>query len=79
MHVQLFAGLREKLGQEFIEIPQPLPKCIAELKVQIAAQYPAVQELLSRCQWAINYEFVCDDTVLTEADEIAVIPPVSGG
>ena len=44
-----------------------------------AEQHPGVRELLPPCRVAVNQEFVGGDHVVGEGDEVAVIPPVSGG
>jgi len=51
---------------------------ILELKSKLEADYPALKKLRSYLV-AVNDEYAADDLVLTLHDEIAVIPPVSGG
>ena len=41
-------------------------------------KYPAFDKLAS-LQLAVNAEYVEDDYVLRENDEVVLIPPVSGG
>ena len=45
----------------------------------IQTQYPACARFLPSARVAVNQEFVSLDTLLSEGDELAVIPPVSGG
>ena len=49
-----------------------------DLKTSLETQYPRLKQLRSY-MLAVNNEYALDDGVLTEADEIALIPPVSGG
>ncbi len=51
---------------------------ILELKGKLEADYPALKKLRSY-MIAVNDEYAEDDVVLTINDEIAIIPPVSGG
>lgn len=51
---------------------------VAELKSRIRTDYPELREL-SSCLIAVNDEYAEDDLTLHPEDEIAVIPPVSGG
>ncbi|ANH80515.1 molybdopterin synthase sulfur carrier subunit [Niabella ginsenosidivorans] len=51
---------------------------VLELKNGLAASYPALKKL-STCLIAVNNEYAGDDQVIHPDDEIAVIPPVSGG
>lgn len=48
------------------------------LKNQLCTQFPEFQRLKSLAI-AVNEEYQNDDFVLTERDEIVIIPPVSGG
>jgi molybdopterin synthase sulfur carrier subunit len=51
---------------------------VLELKGQLEATYPSLKSLRSY-MIAVNDEYAEDDLVLHANDEIAVIPPVSGG
>jgi len=51
---------------------------ILDLKTSLETQYPRLKQLRSY-MLAVNNEYALDDGVLTETDEIALIPPVSGG
>ncbi len=44
----------------------------------LLSNYPALKGLAS-LQLAVNEEYVSDDFVLKENDEVVIIPPVSGG
>jgi len=50
----------------------------ADLKDSLERQYPRLKQL-SSYMVAVNNEYAQDQCVLTEHDEIAIIPPVSGG
>ena len=50
----------------------------AGLKALLEERYPRLQQL-SSCLMAVNNEYAAADTVIGEKDEIALIPPVSGG
>ena len=51
---------------------------VGELKSSMEAAYPEMKKLRSYLI-AVNDEYAEDDLVLNPEDEIAVIPPVSGG
>ena len=40
---------------------------------------PVIADLLPRCAVAVNHEYATDDQPLHPGDEVAIIPPVSGG
>jgi len=54
---------------------------IAELVAHIAVQYPPFKDLLHSMLLAVNMEYVDihSSQLVTEKDEIAIIPPLSGG
>lgn len=51
---------------------------VAELKEALERQYPRLKQIASYMV-AVNNEYAADDLLLTGQDEIAIIPPVSGG
>lgn len=50
----------------------------ADLKTTLERQYPRLKQLRSY-MIAVNNEYALDEGILTGTDEIAIIPPVSGG
>ncbi|MGL6076538.1 MAG: MoaD/ThiS family protein [Fimbriiglobus sp.] len=69
--VQLFGALREQHGPTV----QASANTVGELRTALASLSP----LVARCRVAVNQEFADDDVVLNPTDEVALIPPVSGG
>lgn len=74
--VLFFAHLRDAVGEEFLKL-NASGKTVAALKAELAAIYNLPK--LDTVMTAINEEFAQDDEVIQEGDEIAFIPPVSGG
>jgi molybdopterin synthase sulfur carrier subunit len=74
--VMFFAHLREAVGEEFLRI-DAVGKTVGELKAELAAIYNLPK--LDTVMTAVNEEFAQDDEVIQDGDEIAFIPPVSGG
>ena len=74
--VLFFAHLRDAVGEEFLKLDAN-GKTVAELKVHLAAIYnlPKMDTVMT----AVNEEFAMDDELIQDGDEIAFIPPVSGG
>ena len=74
--VMFFAHLRDLVGEESIKI-EATGKTVAELKEIIVEKY-AVSKF-DTVMTAINEEFAANDEIIQAGDEIAFIPPVSGG
>ncbi|MGH3056139.1 MAG: molybdopterin converting factor subunit 1 [Gaiellaceae bacterium] len=81
MHVRLrfFASLREKLHSS--EAPCTLPDgaTVHDLLEQLSHEYPPLADVRRALRVAVNQEYVESDHALCENDEVALIPPVSGG
>ncbi|OZT77211.1 molybdopterin converting factor subunit 1 [Salinicoccus roseus] len=77
MKVMLFAGLKEKIGESRIILDGPGAMTAGELKQAIYTQFPSLEGDVF--QVACNESFVKDDQIIDEDDEVALIPPVSGG
>jgi molybdopterin converting factor small subunit len=45
----------------------------------LAERFPSISRHLNRAAYAINRNYVSADTPLRDGDELALIPPVSGG
>jgi molybdopterin synthase sulfur carrier subunit len=51
---------------------------VDDLKQSLQQQFPSLQQL-SSYMIAVNNEYVRSNVTLSEGDEVAIIPPVSGG
>jgi MoaE-MoaD fusion protein len=72
--VRLFAGLREAAGRDELELELPAGARVADALAQVQHLAPDTPLVL-----AVNREYASSDAVLEEGDELAVVPPVSGG
>lgn len=77
--VLLFAALRELAGSESVTLEMTPDGTIADLRRLIALNYPTLATLTNRSQVAVNYEFAENERIIRSTDELAIIPPVSGG
>jgi molybdopterin synthase sulfur carrier subunit len=76
--VALFGIAREIVGQPSLALIVPSGQSAAGLLADLRAQYPGLAELRSLAV-AVNNEYATGEVPLHERDEIALIPPVSGG
>lgn len=79
IHLRLFARARELVGLDTCDVELPEAATVAELRLRLAADYPRLVGLLERSALAVNDDFADDARRLTANDEVAVLPPVSGG
>lgn len=81
MTILLFGITRDIVGGPTLEVPEEKTTSISsveKLKQYVFGQFPALNGL-SSIAVAVNNEYANDHTPLIETDEIALIPPVSGG
>jgi len=72
--VRLFAGLRERAGRDELELELPDGARVGDALARVQHLAPDVSLVL-----AVNREYADVDVVLHAGDELAVVPPVSGG
>lgn len=75
--IKTFGIARDILGGREVELVLN-GNSVADLRAQLNSSYPELKRLNSLFI-AINLEYAADNHLLTEKDEIALIPPVSGG
>ncbi len=79
MKVLLFGITRDITGRNGINIPENAGiNTVKALKGWLGQRYPALQSLSSLAV-AVDSEYAQDEDTLTPEQEIALIPPVSGG
>jgi molybdopterin converting factor subunit 1 len=79
VRVRLFAGLREVLGQEELEVDLPPGTTVNGLWEKLAADHERLTAYAKSIQFAVNHDFVAREKELAADDEVAFLPPVSGG
>ena len=77
--VQLFALMREKAGTATVHLEIPEGASVAQALEVLQNQHPVLQPYLTRVRLSLRMNFVDTETILCEGDELAIIPPVSGG
>ena len=72
--------MREAVGEAEIDLDVAADaRTSPEFVNALLAAYPQIDKLLPRCALAVNGEYVEEAIVLKEGDEVAVLPPMSGG
>lgn len=77
--VRFFARLREQAGVEVESLQVPAGSSLADLYAGLTRSHPALERERTAVRGAINQEFASWDAIVSAGDEVAFIPPVSGG
>jgi molybdopterin synthase catalytic subunit len=77
--IKLFARLRELVGTGTLEREIADSSTVADVLQTLQKEFPALAQATSRTIIAVNKEFADPQTALSEGDEVAIFPPVSGG
>lgn len=77
--VRLFARLRDIAGAAELTRDIAQGATIASVWRQLAGEYPELGQYERSISSAVNADYARMDRVLSEGDEVAFLPPVSGG
>ena len=81
MKIKYFAWIKDITKKDYEIIEKDFPKNIEELKKYLKNIYPELAKHISSniLRFAVNQEYVSINSELSQKDEIAIFPPVSGG
>jgi MoaE-MoaD fusion protein len=79
IHVKLFALVKDIVGQREVVLDLPEGMTAGGLLQRFTAEHPRLRGLAPSLMLAVNREYAEASRVLAEGDEVAFIPPVSGG
>jgi molybdopterin converting factor subunit 1 len=77
--VKLFARLRDITGSEELTREIPAGATIGNVWRGLAAEFPALGDYERSISTAVNLDYARMNTEVQDGDEIAFLPPVSGG
>tara|TARA_B110000438_G_scaffold294281_1_gene335458 strand:- start:324 stop:572 length:249 start_codon:yes stop_codon:yes gene_type:complete len=82
MKIKYFSWLKDitKLESEEITIKEIVDS--NSLKKYLCQKYPKLEEYIFKdeiIRIAVNLEYITENTIISNQDEIALFPPVSGG
>ncbi|MBI4547661.1 MAG: molybdopterin converting factor subunit 1 [Ignavibacteriae bacterium] len=77
--VKFFASVRDIVGKDEYKYSLPEGASASDVLVRLSDEYSLFQDWKNHLRIAVNYEYVPPTHVLKNNDEVAIIPPVSGG
>jgi len=77
--VRLFARLREIVGSGELQREVGDHATVADVWAELARDYPSVAPYVESMSCAVNAEYARMTAAVHDGDEVAFLPPVSGG
>ena len=77
--IRLFAGLREAVGSGELSREVAPGSTVATVWDQLTAEFPGLVRYTRSISSAVNRDYVKKTAMVGEGDEVAFLPPVSGG
>jgi molybdopterin converting factor small subunit len=77
--VRLFAAFRERAGASSIEVDVGPSATVADVVAAVAERAPALRDVIAAARPVVNREFAAPGQPVAAGDELALLPPVSGG
>ena len=77
--ILFFASCRDIVGTKELDLEVQEGFRVRDLKRNLLEEYPRLAALNDVLSVAINAEYVDESVLLNPGDEVAFIPPVSGG
>jgi len=78
MSLRFFAAAAEVVGSSSLDRPDNL-RTVGDVRDWLEEHYPQASRLWAKCLVAVDQAYASDEQVLKSNDEVAIIPPVSGG
>ena len=79
VRILLFAALREALGQKELLLELAEGSTVRDLLAALSTRHEALEASRGRVLVAVNQSRSLEGTILEDGDEVALLPPVSGG
>jgi len=77
--VKYFAVCREMFNRDEEEMELPDGAVLMDVLKRLEAEWPEIPEYYEVMRMSVNWEYATEQTELSDGDEVALIPPVTGG
>jgi molybdopterin converting factor subunit 1 len=79
VNILYFAGSKEATGVRMESMELPKNASVKELLSNLSMMHPKIRDMINIIQISVNYNVVDEGTILNDGDEVAILPPISGG
>ncbi|MPZ05726.1 MAG: hypothetical protein GEU26_04800 [Nitrososphaeraceae archaeon] len=79
INLKLYASIKDILGKDGIDMDWTNNMTVGDLRKKLDASYPILSIVKARFSISVNRKPVDDSELIRNTDEIAVLPPISGG
>ena len=79
INLKLYASIKDILGKDRIDMDWTNNMTVGDLRKSLDASYPILSIVNARFSISVNRKPVDDSELIRNTDEIAVLPPISGG
>jgi len=79
IQIRVFAALRELMPASAFELDVPTGSSCDSVRSRLSHDFSAAKGVLEHCMLAVNGQYATRELALREGDELALLPPVSGG
>lgn len=76
---RFFAIFRDRVGRSALSVALEPGATVEALWERIATERPELRDLRAVTRFAVNGDYATPDTALRDGDEVAFLPPMSGG
>ena len=77
--VKFFGAAADLAGTREVDLPAREATTLEELWTIVSGRYPALSPMQNALAYAVNDEYASWTDTIAPGDEVAVLPPVSGG
>lgn len=79
VRVKLFALTQDLAGREEVSLDLEEPVTVGDIRKNLGDVIAALEPVLPSCAFAVNNEYAVNSVEVRQTDEVACLPPVSGG
>ena len=79
VQLKLFAVARQAAGHDSLELKLNHGATVKDLRDELVRSLPKLKPIAKHLRFAVNADYATDATIINSTDELACIPPVSGG